>query len=410
MLKRVFLLFYLYHVSLIGYGQNCDSPSQRTIIFEDIQEIFQKNKCDNCHHSNTHNIWHYEKYDDLNNSFNCSQPIINYSYPDRSLLIKKLNGSPVSCGLAMPLGGPKISSSDLSVIETWIDTKAPEFCLPDFKDIQNILNTSKCNTCHNMSNNLWHYEDFGSLFSTATQKCNTPITTKFDANKSELYKISIGKSECSNTTYHSPLEYKNVAKIRDWINAGFPFESKILPVTISYFGLDYNNNNSVTLDWSTSSELNTSHFQVMYSNDGYNFQSIGQVNAAGTSSQLLRYNYTHANAAVGYNYYKIRTLDNDGAFTESFIRVVKTKNIDLIFNHYPNPAIPTSPFFVEWYPLTQQEKTSMELQSIDGSLKITFHISNGLNQLDLSSLHKGIYYLTIKDYYDSGVVRKLIVL
>ncbi|TVR42022.1 MAG: T9SS C-terminal target domain-containing protein [Cryomorphaceae bacterium] len=78
----------------------------------------------------------------------------------------------------------------------------------------------------------------------------------------------------------------------------------------------------VHLDWLTGSEQNTSHFEVQRSANARDFYNIGTLSAAGFSSQVLSYYWLDHLPMRGMNYYRIRQIDFDGAYTYSVVRAV----------------------------------------------------------------------------------------
>ncbi|MDQ6609901.1 MAG: T9SS type A sorting domain-containing protein, partial [Bacteroidota bacterium] len=97
---------------------------------------------------------------------------------------------------------------------------------------------------------------------------------------------------------------------------GFP-----LPVTL----LDFTgrlDNNSVSLNWSTSSEQNSKNFEVEKATDGVNFYHIGSVNAAGNSLSKKDYSLVDDKLSPT-NYYRLRMNDLDGHNKLSNVVLVK---------------------------------------------------------------------------------------
>ena len=79
----------------------------------------------------------------------------------------------------------------------------------------------------------------------------------------------------------------------------------------------------VRLHWSTSEEVNTSHFSVYRSSDGRNFHEIGRVEASYTSN-VSRYYHFDDDFPETSNYYLLRITDTDGTFKNSAIRCAKS--------------------------------------------------------------------------------------
>lgn len=98
-------------------------------------------------------------------------------------------------------------------------------------------------------------------------------------------------------------------------------------------------NNDAFLQWETSNENNSSHFEVERSTDGKNFKKIGTVAASGNNAGA-KYSYTDYDAdkqSSALLYYRLKMVDNDGSSSYSHI-------ISLLLNSpipsvivYPNP-------------------------------------------------------------------------
>jgi hypothetical protein len=92
------------------------------------------------------------------------------------------------------------------------------------------------------------------------------------------------------------------------------------------------------LNWETVSENNSSHFSVERSADGYTFQTIGNVPAAGNSSDIRHYSFADDNAAY-INHYRLKQVDIDGRFTYSKLLYVKMQQqnpVSIISNPVKN--------------------------------------------------------------------------
>ncbi|MBC5775902.1 T9SS type A sorting domain-containing protein [Pontibacter sp. KCTC 32443] len=73
----------------------------------------------------------------------------------------------------------------------------------------------------------------------------------------------------------------------------------------------------INLEWETASELNNSHFDVERSPDGNHFSSIGTVQGSGTTSLPASYKLTDKDPLKGINYYRLKQVDYDNAFSYS---------------------------------------------------------------------------------------------
>lgn len=91
------------------------------------------------------------------------------------------------------------------------------------------------------------------------------------------------------------------------------------PVKLSAFNAVKKNEGQVALYWSTSEEINASHFVVERSTNGKEFDDAGLVFAVGNSVENLQYRITVdlRNKKAPVLYYRLRMVDMDGKSTES---------------------------------------------------------------------------------------------
>lgn len=88
--------------------------------------------------------------------------------------------------------------------------------------------------------------------------------------------------------------------------------------------------------WQTASELNNAYFSVERSSDTEQWEVIGTVQGAGTSSQVNSYVFIDERPLPGVSYYRIRQTDFNGDQDWSNIDVVKRN--ESVFTVYPNPG------------------------------------------------------------------------
>jgi hypothetical protein len=110
-----------------------------------------------------------------------------------------------------------------------------------------------------------------------------------------------------------------------------------LPVTLVAFDVQKEGKTAM-LNWSTTEETNSSHFEVERSVNGKKWNKIGKVNSHGESTTLRKYNYADATPVNGENLYRLRMVDLDGTFAYSSIRSVKMEGVGEEMSVYPNPS------------------------------------------------------------------------
>lgn len=188
------------------------------------------------------------------------------------------------------------------------------------------------------------------------------------------------------------------------IGKAFLFEANlcgtilILPVNMTEFKAVYSNGIS-HLDWNTSQENNSSHFEIERSLDGVNFTRLGKVIAAGNSTNKTNYGFNDIHPLAGINYYRLKMLDKDGKFTYSNIVTVNA-NVkgNVLSAIYPSP-------FTSKLNITVATETApkAEVEIFDNAgklaVKYTTAVSKGINNItieNLDKLSKGVYIIKVK--------------
>lgn len=171
-------------------------------------------------------------------------------------------------------------------------------------------------------------------------------------------------------------------------------QAVVTPVTLIDFTAKLANQ-AVLLQWRSASEQNTARFEIEKSINGTSFASIGTVQAAGNSSSTKNYSFNDQQSLSGNNYYRLKMIDADGTFTYSKVVVVRVDGKTTL-QVFPNPA--KNIIYVQ---ATGNDKNTL-VRITDGAGKIVKEqrlVLNGTTSfsIDISSLPKGLYYLTLKD-------------
>jgi len=147
--------------------------------------------------------------------------------------------------------------------------------------------------------------------------------------------------------------------------------------------------NAVRTLWTTETEYNNDYFTVERSADGAAWTAIGQVEAAGNSTQRTDYSFTDESPLSGISYYRIRQTDNNGDVSYSDIASVNAPNALKDVTVYPNPTesqVRVSGLGAQSFKLINALGTEVNCPSTPES-------DSEAMLLDLSALPKGIYYL-----------------
>ncbi len=95
----------------------------------------------------------------------------------------------------------------------------------------------------------------------------------------------------------------------------------VLPISLKSFD-GIKKDDAIQLNWSTASEQNNSHFNVLRSKDGKKFSSVGKITGKGNSNETVSYNFLDLNPLSGTNYYQLEQVDFDGESSKSEIIAV----------------------------------------------------------------------------------------
>lgn len=144
------------------------------------------------------------------------------------------------------------------------------------------------------------------------------------------------------------------------------------------------------LRWSTSREINSKKFEVQRSSDGTNFQKIGELAAAGSSSSVSHYEFADNDPLSGINFYRLKQIDLDGSFEYS--RIVR-----IHFGKKMNLTVAPNPVNGQLHLYTDVHTRSIRIFDMQGKLVLRHAVNPGVNhyQLNVSGLPAGIFSLVL---------------
>ncbi len=168
----------------------------------------------------------------------------------------------------------------------------------------------------------------------------------------------------------------------------------VIPVELKSFTAS-TYKNSVTLSWSTATEVNNKGFYVQRKSENSEFQTIGVVEGKGTTTEVQNYLFTDINVQLGIQHYRLAQVDYDGSINYSEAIEVDV-NPPLEFSlsqNYPNPFNPTtnidftlpvkSNVVLKIYDIVGQEV----MTAINKEMEAGYHKLN----LDMSRFSSGVY-------------------
>jgi hypothetical protein len=163
----------------------------------------------------------------------------------------------------------------------------------------------------------------------------------------------------------------------------------------------------VLIHWTTLTEINNDYFIVEKSRNGTAFEPVGNIKGAGNSVAAINYEMYDRNPFAGVNYYKLKQVDYNGAYTYSDIVAVRVTKGDNEISIYPNPA--------------NEEINIVFSNSYEGIIEITAEdaigqtvkhwkekVNIGMNTIGINilSLPEGVYYLKLMKPEDDSTYMK----
>ncbi len=142
--------------------------------------------------------------------------------------------------------------------------------------------------------------------------------------------------------------------------------------------------------WTTSNEVNTSHFELERSENGSQFQRLVTIPAVNTPGDH-HYQCVDPLPLAGRNYYRLRMADIDGRYTYSPVVLIDmNKPQSTISSIYPNPAKDIVNITVT----ESRNDLSVQLVSLEGKIFLTKQLATrGNYELNMSKLSAGIYFI-----------------
>jgi hypothetical protein len=177
-----------------------------------------------------------------------------------------------------------------------------------------------------------------------------------------------------------------------------------MPVELTSFTSAVNKN-GVTLKWSTATEVNNYGFNVERRavNSANSWTKIGFVAGHGTSNSTISYSYTDAGLASGRYAYRLKQIDNGGAFKYS--QSIEVAAVSLaptvigLSQNYPNPFNPST---LITFSVASTEQAKLVVYNILGQPVVTLFDGVAVGQqayqlkLDASKLSTGVYFYKLE--------------
>ncbi len=240
---------------------------------------------------------------------------------------------------------------------------------------------------------------------TATVVTTTDASGAFSVTNLPPGLICDVTSSYGNTEAASVIGALTTAPSGTVINA----QNFTLPVELISFDVEQKGC-SALLSWSTATEENAKQFVIEASENGRDFTAIGQVAAAGNSSEVRHYSFEDANPDKN-KYYRLKVEDLDGSYEYSntkMLMLVGCGNDISIHTLYPNPVKGQL-----YFNLNSSTNRDVHITITNVSGKIVRQFNNSIQlgdnqfELDVEDWVKGIYFIQAKsaEGFESQVMK-----
>lgn len=156
----------------------------------------------------------------------------------------------------------------------------------------------------------------------------------------------------------------------------------VLPVELVFFNGMLNNQLHGQLQWRTVNQYNVKNFEVQRSYDGIHYISIGTVDAVQKPGIVLDYTFIDPTLANSINYYRLKTVDEDGRYKLSEILTITNGRIPGFVSLLENPVKGNIAFVInnsdqqqitaQLYNSAGQLVESWDLGKINGTVNLPF--------------------------------------
>jgi Secretion system C-terminal sorting domain len=118
----------------------------------------------------------------------------------------------------------------------------------------------------------------------------------------------------------------------------FSQQMSTLPLTFASLKA-YRIDNNIDVDWKVDNESNIKQYEVQKSTDGNGFSGFSVTAATTNGGHQASYLVTDTHPVNGYNYYRIKSIDDNGKIAYSNVVKVLITAIKQAITVYPNPVV-----------------------------------------------------------------------
>ncbi len=195
--------------------------------------------------------------------------------------------------------------------------------------------------------------------------------------------IGADEYDRSNSILISALDENNVGPSA--IAFGYSYFD-VLPIKLLSFDASYHNQ-QVDIKWAVAKQENVKKYEVEWRTDFSDFKTVAMLDA---TYGKLNYSARHSSPVVGHNYYRLKTLDENGS-VEFFEEKVVTILSNPLGKVYPNPA--NNEFFLD-LGYTPLNPIKVKLINVVGKSVVEKVVSRVAGcSIPVGTLAKGMYFV-----------------
>ena len=176
----------------------------------------------------------------------------------------------------------------------------------------------------------------------------------------------------------------------------------VVPIDLISFNVSCEDENEVLLSWETANEINNDHFEIQRSDDGLNWDTIGDVKATLQNKEINQYQFVDTKALSNNAYYRLEQWDLDGSRQAFDSKSVDCSRDERGISIFPNPAIDKINIVVND---DRESVVKTELFDISGKKLQSIMVAANLpSSIKLDDCSPGEYYLLI--HLHEGISKK----
>ncbi len=174
----------------------------------------------------------------------------------------------------------------------------------------------------------------------------TVIDSYGDADNSSTFGANVNQQRILTVDTPCPYDtdpidgFDATAYTEEPYTTGLPtgLGENIVPIELKSFNVSLQNDN-IIINWTTLTEVDNSHFNILYSNDGRSFETIESIEGNGFSMEEIDYSFVIRNAEAGMHYFQLEQVDYNGESEKFNIEFVEIKRSVVSINPTSTAAI-----------------------------------------------------------------------